>query len=282
MLVLSRHQDQQIIFPDAGITLSFIQLSSRRVRVGIDAPPEVAVLRGELASEMGNAEAPNTSRAASPLHHIECKTFSVTDSRLQRRLHVAVKALDELAGVCGREQLEDAKPYLKQVLHELSAIDTEAALVHDRPARINRPTRTALLVDDNQNEAKLLASFLRFRNFEVALAEDGQAAMEYLEDNEQPDVVLLDMVMPRQDGATTVRLLRENQSHQSLRIFGVSGGTPEDYGVTLDEEGVNGWFQKPVDPEQMILQLNRGRDESRADTDTLASKSEGTFILPPV
>ena len=51
MLVLSRRADQQIAFPGLGITLSILQVKGRIVKVGIDAPPEIAIKRNELVTE---------------------------------------------------------------------------------------------------------------------------------------------------------------------------------------------------------------------------------------
>ena len=48
MLVLSRNNDQTIKLPTLGVTIRVLKISSNRVRVGIDAPPEVPILRGEI------------------------------------------------------------------------------------------------------------------------------------------------------------------------------------------------------------------------------------------
>ena len=50
MLILTRRKDQKVLFPNLGITVEVIDISGRQVRLGIDAPQEVRVLRDELMS----------------------------------------------------------------------------------------------------------------------------------------------------------------------------------------------------------------------------------------
>ncbi len=51
MLVLTRREDQTITFPELGITLQILRVGGQQVRIGIDAPRDVRVLRGELTEE---------------------------------------------------------------------------------------------------------------------------------------------------------------------------------------------------------------------------------------
>jgi CheY-like chemotaxis protein len=68
----------------------------------------------------------------------------------------------------------------------------------------------------------------------------------------RPDVVLLDMKMPRFDGPKTVAAIRENPDYQALRIFAVTGTDRGDTALELGPAGVNRWFRKPIDPEQLV------------------------------
>jgi carbon storage regulator CsrA len=54
MLVLSRRESEKIFFPDLGISLEIVRVKGNTVRVGIDAPQEVRVLRGELLDKNPN------------------------------------------------------------------------------------------------------------------------------------------------------------------------------------------------------------------------------------
>ena len=71
-----------------------------------------------------------------------------------------------------------------------------------QPAKQPRKVRKALLVEDNQNERELLAGLLRMAGVDVDTAGDGADALDYLRTQVPPDVMLLDMAMPRCDGPT--------------------------------------------------------------------------------
>ena len=48
MLVLTRRESEKILIPDLGITLEIVRIKGNNVRIGIEAPPEIRVMRGEL------------------------------------------------------------------------------------------------------------------------------------------------------------------------------------------------------------------------------------------
>jgi carbon storage regulator CsrA len=117
--------------------------------------------------------------------------------------------------------------------------------------------RTALVVDDDQIVRDLLGCLLRSEGFEVATASDGAAALDYLACEPRPDVVLLDMLMPRCDGPATVRAIRGNPAHAGLKILAVSGSSPEAVGVKIGREGVDVWLEKPIDPKLLVCVVER-------------------------
>ena len=270
MLVISRQQDQVIDFPECGISISFLSTSSRKARVGIEAPKNVTIMRRELSDRMAHATETNQSDQA--------EIIPISDLRFQRNIHrlnECVEALAHIPAVVGDVQ---SRQLLMELQKTLSSTDLDVAIDLQRPPVLKATKRgKALLVDDNANEARLLAGFLRMRDFDVEIASDGFAALEYLEENELPDVVLLDMEMPRMDGASTIRMIRESESHHTLKVFAVTGSTPEESGITVDDHGVNGWFQKPVDPEVLVSTLSKGlRKQADEDQDSRSIVCEGS------
>ena len=77
-----------------------------------------------------------------------------------------------------------------------------------------------------------------------ATAGDGYDALDHLRAWERPDVVLLDMGLPRCDGATTAREIRRDPACAGLKVFAVSGHSPNEYDV--DPGGIDRWFHKPI------------------------------------
>ena len=120
-----------------------------------------------------------------------------------------------------------------------------------RPVKAVKHPR-ALLVEDDQNERELLAGFLRLSGMDVDVVEDGVDALDYLRTKTPPDIILLDMILPRCDGPTTVRQIRSNPGNNRLKIFGVTGHAPESFHL----EGVDRWFRKPLNPEVLLHDLS--------------------------
>ncbi|HEX3068815.1 MAG TPA: HD domain-containing phosphohydrolase [Thermoanaerobaculia bacterium] len=96
---------------------------------------------------------------------------------------------------------------------------------HMRP-KLAPPARV-LCVDDNQINRDLVAASLQDAGFRVSFAENGAQAVEII-DNDGIDVVLLDLLMPVQDGSETLRLLRSDPRHEFLPVIVLTaqrGGT---------------------------------------------------------
>lgn len=75
------------------------------------------------------------------------------------------------------------------------------------PAEPGQATARLLVVDDEPALRDALESSLAFEGYEVATATDGYEALESVE-RDKPDLVLLDIMMPRMDGLTAVRRMR--------------------------------------------------------------------------
>jgi CheY-like chemotaxis protein len=130
--------------------------------------------------------------------------------------------------------------------------------------RPERPARhRALLVEDNANERQLLATFLRGAGMEVATAGDGSDALDYLRQQARPDVVLLDMGLPRCDGAAVVRAMRQDPAYAGVKIFAVTGHGPEEFGLGQGPAGVDRWFQKPIDPTDLVRGVEQELDQAQ-------------------
>jgi len=235
MLVLSRRPNEKIVFPTLGITVEVCSINRNVVRVGIDAPPDVPILRKEIATD----EARLHDEASAKLRH-----------RNRNRLHTASLAV-HLAQKQLQAGLDDeADATLAEALREFSALDQEMAA-----EKANREIR-ALLVEDNCNESALLAEFLRLHGIRVETACDGQDALDYLQSHERPDVILLDMRMPRCDGPTTIAAIRQNAAYEGLKVFAVSGADPDACAADPGSRGVDRWFTKPVNPNKLVQEMS--------------------------
>lgn len=244
MLVLSRKPQETILFPNLGITVEIVRVAGGRVRVGIDAPADVPVVRGELVARPSdnNAEKFHSLVGSKARHH-----------RLRNQVHTAGLSLTLLEKQLAAGKDDDAEATLAKALELFRELDLE--LHHDSGSAASKPTRRALLVEDDKNEAELLAGILRISGYEVETAPDGLVALEVIK-HQRPDFVLLDMNLPRCDGATTLAAIRSNPAWRDLRVFAVTGSSQRELGFAPGQIGVDRWFQKPLDPAVLLGAMN--------------------------
>lgn len=256
MLVLSRKEDESIVFPKLGIRVQVTQISGRVVRLGVEAPKEVRVLREELVE-------PNQREAVS---------HSKQRHALRNRLNHTMLHLQLLQAHIEQGSAENLGSSLLQALQSLErlnaevdmafpALEPQAAAPATTEQVSSEPTKNpqpmALIVDDSANEAQLLAQLLELNGFNARIFENGKAAIEWLRKNELPDVVLMDMNMPEMDGATTIGQIRLDERLKQLCVFGVSGMNQRDTGIETGLAGVQQWFTKPLDARKLLTHLQQ-------------------------
>ncbi|MGN6473606.1 MAG: response regulator transcription factor [Mycobacteriales bacterium] len=127
-----------------------------------------------------------------------------------------------------------------------------------------------LVVDDEPNIVELLSASLRFAGFDVATASDGQQALKVV-DSFQPDLVVLDVMMPGIDGFEVVRRMRGNQQHVPVLFLTARDATEDKIaGLTL---GGDDYITKPFSLEEVIARiravLRRTPSEARRATPVL-------------
>jgi carbon storage regulator CsrA len=260
MLVLTRRPNDRILFPRLGIAIHVVRVDGRSVRLGIEAPRDVHIVRHELADQHSESAPSPEPPALSHAFRNRLQTSLLTLQLLQRQIE-----LDQIEPGQIERQLGD-------VIAQLESLESGAALPASKGPATSRasahhdagrhPRRTALLVEDNPNERALLAGYLQSFDYDVATAGDGADALEYLATHDKPDVVLLDMNMPRIGGAATVQVIRSNPGLAGVKLVAVSGLAPRQANVPVGKDGVDRWFTKPIRPDLLVEQLDRELAES--------------------
>ena len=108
-----------------------------------------------------------------------------------------------------------------------------------------------LVVDDSATVRKLISSKLEKSGHEVTCAVDGVDALEKIEDI-SPDLILLDITMPRMDGYQVCKMIRANESTKEVPIVMISGKDGFFDKVRGRMSGTTGYITKPFGPETLM------------------------------
>jgi two-component system response regulator MprA len=109
-----------------------------------------------------------------------------------------------------------------------------------------------VVVDDEHAIRESLRRSLTFNNYEVFLAEDGEQALEVIE-KEQPDLVILDVTMPRMDGLEVCRTLRSGGDDRPILLLTARDGV-SDRVAGLDA-GADDYLPKPFALEELLARM---------------------------
>jgi carbon storage regulator CsrA len=244
MLVLSRQPDEEIVFPTLGITVRLLRINGKVARIGIQAPQGVPVLRQELVGQAPKGGPKPAQDQHALRNQLSCLNLAL--HLLQRQHQLGLK--------------EDAEVTLARV-QQLAKTLTEE-LTSQPPPAAGRKCRT-LLVEDDPDQRELLAKLLQMHDCECATAADGLDCLDYLAHHEKPDIVLLDMGLPRCDGPQTVRHIRDNPDFRDLKVFSISGKSPQELGLATGPGGVDAWFSKPVNTQKLWEAMQQAVKGSR-------------------
>jgi CheY-like chemotaxis protein len=108
-----------------------------------------------------------------------------------------------------------------------------------------------LVVDDDEVIRQLIAVNLQLEGFEVETAVDGQDCLDKVADI-GPDVITLDVMMPRLDGWETAVRLRQSPDTAHIKVLLITARAQEDDKARAVKVGADAYLTKPFDPNEMI------------------------------
>ena len=117
-------------------------------------------------------------------------------------------------------------------------------------------TRSVLVVDDEPNIVLSLEFLIEQAGYEVRVARDGDAALRAIEES-MPDLVLLDVMIPKRDGYDVCRTIRANPEWDGIRIIMLTAkgrDVEREKGIAL---GADDYITKPFSTRQVIERVNR-------------------------
>jgi two-component system chemotaxis response regulator CheY len=112
-----------------------------------------------------------------------------------------------------------------------------------------------LIVDDSKTVRNLVAFIMKKEGFKVTMAEDGLDGLEKLFSADKIDLIISDVNMPRMDGFTFIKNVREQEAYKDVPIMVLSTeGRPTDIALGM-QLGANLYMVKPAQPEKMVKNI---------------------------
>ena len=138
------------------------------------------------------------------------------------------------------------------------------------------PPSKVLIADDNPQILELLEAYLEPLELEVSLAADGQVALDKVE-SVAPDLILLDVMMPKQSGFEVCRMLKEDRRYRDIPIVMITALNEVGDQERARECGADDFLCKPVNKLELLKRvrgllklrhLKRNLDGSSEDAPT--------------
>lgn len=118
-------------------------------------------------------------------------------------------------------------------------------------------SQSVLLVEDDPDLQQLLEFTFENKGFDVAVADDGADALDYLEGADSlPDVIVLDILMPVIDGMEFLRRRAQDDTLASIPTVILTGLDDEDTLAEAYELGADDYVTKPFSPNALITRIN--------------------------
>lgn len=140
-----------------------------------------------------------------------------------------------------------------------------------------------LVVDDDPEICELLDEYLTKTGFTVDTVENGLALQQYIELHGYPDLILLDVMMPGDDGFTLCQNMRQDSNVPIIMLTAVSNETDQIIGLEI---GADDYIAKPFSPRQLVARIKavlRRVQAAKGDQQVLPSKFLfGDWVLDTV
>ena len=140
--------------------------------------------------------------------------------------------------------------------------------------------RTVLVVDDEPDIIELISYNLKKEGYDVLSADDGNRALEAAARN--PDLIILDLMMPGLDGFEVCRRLKANPRTASIPVMFLTARSGEYEEILGLEIGADDFIQKPISPRKLLVRvkavLRRG-DASDDERGTVPVIQAGSLVI---
>lgn len=177
--------------------------------------------------------------------------------------------LDEIPGKLNEKQkeiLSDGKKSVDTLIQSIEELSRESWEEILRKARehfpidsfslqsSSKPKKKILIVEDQPLISNMLKMRLEAHQYEVHIAGDGEEGLK-MAYQEKPELILLDIMLPRIDGYKVCQMLKSDPKCQEIPVILLSGRTPQEIEEVGKRVGANAFFSKPFEAEALLKKI---------------------------
>ncbi|NHJ01471.1 MAG: response regulator [Candidatus Heimdallarchaeota archaeon] len=119
-----------------------------------------------------------------------------------------------------------------------------------------------LVVDDEEDTVELARMVLEYENYEVISASNGEDALELLKENRnRPNLILLDVLMPKISGLEVCRWIKENNELKNIPVLLFTAKVGKKDRQAGEEAGANAYINKPFSAEDLLNLIKKHLDK---------------------
>ena len=111
-----------------------------------------------------------------------------------------------------------------------------------------------LVVDDEQDIVTIIGKVLKKTGYEVTTAKDGLECIDKVS-REQPDLILLDNIMPNMDGPAVLTKLKASKETQDIPVIIITAVTDRKFITSAQKGGADAYIIKPFEPEVLLSKI---------------------------
>lgn len=275
VVALSNRSIEQIIHADAGV----VRQEGQQLYYHFNEERYPAYYLEDLLGKMRSEQDPGAiSRPALMLEGKDGKQVIVLVEKILNTQDIVIKKLGKyvppIPGVEGATILGDGSVAsvidLPSLLGSFMGNEYTPLIERNDLTGIQSGAPKVLVVDDSLSARRSLAEFMQDTGYRVVTARDGIEAIEQIEAS-APDILLVDMEMPRMNGLELTSYIRANQATRNLPVIMITSRATEKHRVEADRAGVNDYLVKPYSEDEVLDKVEAQLNKAFMYQETIAS-----------
>ena len=113
-----------------------------------------------------------------------------------------------------------------------------------------------LYIEDNPDSQRLVSRILEKPDYDIKVVPDGETALNYLRTN-IPDLILVDIGLPKMDGKFVIKLIREKEELQNIPIVALTAHVLNSDRESILSSGCNGYIPKPINVDNFQEEISK-------------------------